>query len=136
MRSDDDWPVVVWDHLAVDEQDASETQGTIVVSTAFTVDDCWADPGRDSSANRVLECAAGLSAPVGLLLLHKLKERRTWLRAGDRDCWIEVDASCGVLCYVSNDSSYDWLRQIAHILGVTMNRDLGRSIIVPFRIHN
>ena len=62
-------PVVVWDHLAVDEQDAGEAQGTIVVFITTTLDDVGARPGRDFSADRVFECTAGLSAPTGLLLL-------------------------------------------------------------------
>ena len=38
-------PVVVWDHLAIDEQDSRETQGTIVVSIDVTVYHSGADPG-------------------------------------------------------------------------------------------
>ncbi len=129
-------PVVVWDHLAVDEQDAREAQGTIVVLISFTIDDCRADPGRDFSTSMILERLAGLSAPAGLLLLHKLEELRAWLWTGDCDCWIEVDTSCGILSDVSSDSFYYWLRQIVHILGVTMNRDPRRSNIVPICIHN
>ena len=87
-------PVVVWDHLSVDEQDTGEAQGTIVVSITAFIDDCRADPGRDFSTSMILERLAGLSAPAGLLLLDNLEELRTWLRTADCDCWIEVDASC------------------------------------------
>jgi len=129
-------PVVVRDHLAIDEQDSREAQGTIVVFITATLDDVGARPGRDLSADRVFECTAGPLAPVGLLLLDKLEELGTWLWTGNRDCWIEVDISCGVLFHVSSDSFYHWLRQIVHICRVTMNRDPGRSIIVPVYIHD
>ncbi len=129
-------PVVVWDHLAIDEQDSRETQGTIVVSITATLDDVGARPGRDFSADRLFECTAGLSAPSVLLLLDKLEELGTWLWTGNRDCWIEVDTSCGVLFHVSSDSFYHWLRQIVHICRVTINCGLGRSIIVPVCIHD
>ena len=70
-------PVVVWDHLAVDEQDACEAQGTIVVSIPVSIDDCRARPGRNFSASMILERLAGLSAPPGLLLLDKFEELST-----------------------------------------------------------
>lgn len=129
-------PILRLDHLSIDKQDAGEAQGSIVVSTAFTVDDCWADPGRDFSTSMILERLAGLSAPAGLLLLDNLEELWAWLWTGDCDCGIEVDASCGVLSDVSSDSFHHWLRQIVDIVGVMMNRDLGRSIIVPICTHD
>ena len=88
---------MVWDHLSVDEQDAGEAQGTIVVLIPATFDDVGADPRRDFSADRVFECTAGPLAPARLLLFDTLEELRTWLWTGDCDCWIEVHASCGFL---------------------------------------
>ena len=129
-------PVVVWNHYAVDEQDAREAEGTIVVLIAFAIDDCWADPGRDLSTSMIRERLAGLSAPAGLLLLHTLEELRDWLWTGDCDCWIEVHASCGVLFHMNNDSFDHLLGQLIDVREVTMNCDSGRSIIVPFCIHN
>ncbi len=80
------------DHLAIDEQDAGEAQGTIVVWISVCIDDCRAEPGGDFSANMILECSAGLSAPAGLLLFDTLKEVMARLWAGDCDCRIEVEA--------------------------------------------
>lgn len=125
-----------WDYLAVDKQDAGETQGTIQVSSVLVADPfASADPMAGPASNPTWKCLARLSAPTGLFIFDDTKKLRLETWTGNRDDWVEVDASRWILLQRCCDSFPDILCQSVHVDEMTMDLDFRFGFVVV-RIHD